>query len=174
MSRSSSKRISGCLFVSCFIALATLVALGATFPWWASRFGWWLSLGAHATVGESSADAIVVLAGNTFKRTKVGIELYNQHVAPRLAITGFHPLETDPDLNDTQKAYNRAVAAGVPANAISLLETDSTIEDAQQVSQYVQSQRLQHLIIVSDWTHARRAVCTIKYALLPSTPQLDF
>ncbi len=174
MSRSPSQRLSSCLLVGCLILLATLVALGATLPWWAGQFGRWLSLGAPPIRGELRADAIIVLGGNTLKRTKVGIELYQHQVAPRFAITGFHPLETDPDLSDAQKAHDRAVAAGVPANAIALLETNSTVEDAQQVSQYVQDHQLQHLIIVSDWSHARRAICTIRYALQPATTQLDF
>ena len=126
---------------------------------WAPRIGSWLT----APGSASSGDALIVLGGNTIKRTELAVDLYAQGVASYLVITGHNPEEPNPYSREAEQAKKLAIEKGIPETAITLLDTASTYEDASAIAAYVQSKGWNHIIIVSDWTHGRRSMCTLKH-----------
>jgi UDP-N-acetylmuramyl pentapeptide phosphotransferase/UDP-N-acetylglucosamine-1-phosphate transferase/uncharacterized SAM-binding protein YcdF (DUF218 family) len=144
------------------------------FPHAAARLGVWLSIETQYLASDGHADAIIILGGNTLERTNTGIELYHQLVAPRLVLTGYDPGEHIPEFDQTLIARNRALAAGVPERDFTLLETTSTLEDAQQIANYIRQNGLNNVVIVSDWSHARRAICTTQMVIGTNPPAMAF
>lgn len=119
-----------------------------------------------------TADVIIVLYGNSLERTGVAVQLYAQGIASRMVLTGYVPSKVDPTLDTTLIARNYAVGKGVPANAFTLLQTTSTREDALQIAAYVRTNALSRIVVVSDWTHSRRAVCAISAEWSANPPQI--
>ena len=112
--------------------------------------------------GPVKADVIVVLGGGSHERPERAAELFKEHAAPRIIISG---------LGDYEINRRRLIAAGVPANAIEL-ETQSrtTMENAQFTIQLLREEKLTRVIIVTSWYHSRRALaCFRHYA-----PELKF
>src|SRR5208282_1875021 len=73
--------------------------------------------------GPVKADAIVVLGGGLGERPERAAELFKEHAAPRIIISG---------LGDYEINRRRLMAAGVPANAIELEpQSRTTRENAQ-------------------------------------------
>ena len=112
--------------------------------------------------GPVKADVIVVLGGGSHERPVRAAELFKEHAAPRIIISGWGDCEINRQL---------LLAAGVPANAIKL-ETQSrtTRENAQFTIQLLREEKLGRVIIVTSWYHSRRALaCFRHYA-----PELKF
>ena len=112
--------------------------------------------------GPVKADVIVILGGGSHERPARAAELFKEHAAPRIIISG----QGDGEIN-----RRLLVAAGVPANAIEL-ETQSrtTMENAQFTIQLLREEKLTRVIIATSWYHSRRAVaCFQHYA-----PELKF
>jgi uncharacterized SAM-binding protein YcdF (DUF218 family) len=112
------------------------------------------------------ADVIHVIAGEDY-RTDYAIQLYKRDLGKTLFFTGgwctFH------QYHHGKHAEERALAQGVPANAIAY-------DDASVISTYMEVQRLQEwigqrpapvhsVIVVSDPFHMRRARWTCKKVL---------
>ncbi len=103
-----------------------------------------------------SADVIVVLGGGVHElRAERAAELFQQHAAPRLIITGAGDDE-----------INRLILRqkGVPANAIKV-ESDSTTtrENAQFTIKMLRAENVHRVILVTSWYHARRALKTFEH-----------
>jgi uncharacterized SAM-binding protein YcdF (DUF218 family) len=112
--------------------------------------------------GPVKADVIVVLGGGSHERPARAAELFKEHAAPRIIISG---------LGDCEINRRLLMAAGVPANAIEL-ETQSrtTMENAQFTIKLFREEKLARVIIVTSWYHSRRALaCFRHYA-----PELKF
>jgi len=112
--------------------------------------------------GPVKADVIVILGGGSHERPGRVAELFKEHAAPRIIISG----RGDGEIN-----RRLLTAAGVPANAIEL-ETQSrtTMENAQLTIQLLREEKLTRVIIVTSWYHSRRALaCFRHYA-----PELKF
>ena len=112
--------------------------------------------------GPVKADVIVVLGGGSHERPVRAAELFKDHAAPRIIISGWGDCEINRQL---------LLAAGVPANAIKL-ETQSrtTRENAQFTVKLLREEKLGRVIIVTSWYHSRRAqACFRHYA-----PELKF
>jgi uncharacterized SAM-binding protein YcdF (DUF218 family) len=112
--------------------------------------------------GPVKADVIVVLGGGSHERPERAAELFKEHAAPRIIISG---------LGDYEINRRLLIAAGVPANAIEL-ETQSrtTRENAQFTVKLLREQKQRGVILVTSWYHSRRAmVCFRHYA-----PEIKF
>jgi uncharacterized SAM-binding protein YcdF (DUF218 family) len=112
--------------------------------------------------GPVKADVIVVLGGGLHERPERAAELFKEHAAPRIIVSG---------LGDCENHRRLLVQAGVPANAIEL-ETQSrtTRENAQFTVKLLHEQKLSRVILVTSWYHSRRALaCFQHYA-----PEIKF
>jgi UDP-N-acetylmuramyl pentapeptide phosphotransferase/UDP-N-acetylglucosamine-1-phosphate transferase/uncharacterized SAM-binding protein YcdF (DUF218 family) len=138
------------------------------------RIGSWLNVSPLHLPSGTTADAIVILSGNTLKRMETAVALYTAGVATRMALTGYEPFVNDSAIDTALLAHDYAVNQGVPTDAFTLLEATSTTDDAQQIAAYIQTNDLDHVVVVSDWPHARRVMCTIRTALGNDSPQLYF
>ncbi len=103
-----------------------------------------------------SADVIVVLGGGVHEqRADRAAELFQQHAAPRILITGAGDDE-----------INRLILLqkGVPATAIEV-EGDSmtTRENAEFSLKRLSAENVHRVILVTSWYHARRALKTFEH-----------
>jgi uncharacterized SAM-binding protein YcdF (DUF218 family) len=135
-----------------FILLLLLVAAALVFP----RFLLCVDS------GPVTADVMVVLGGGSYERPARAAELFRDHAAPRIIVSG---------LGDADISRRLLVAAGVPANAIELeSQSRTTRENAQYTVKLLREQKLKRVIIVTSWYHSRRALaCFRHYA-----PEIQF
>ena len=105
--------------------------------------------------GKVSADVIVVLGGGSHERPLRAAELFKQHAAPRIIISG----EGDDEIN-----RQLLISNGVPARAIEVEgKSRTTRENAEFTIKLLRAEKLQHVIIVTSWYHARRAERTFEH-----------
>lgn len=149
------QRMSGPSFL---VVVLSLFVAGMGLSW----IGHWLAQPPCA----DRADAIVVLSGSR-QRILRGISLYEQGLAPELWHTGnvIYPWRTK---SKAQFAAEFAIERGVPAEAIHLLATTSTWEDGQEIAALAKERHMQSVLVVTDWSHSRRALCVIKQQLADS------
>jgi uncharacterized SAM-binding protein YcdF (DUF218 family) len=105
----------------------------------------------------SKVDAIVAISGGeTDTRTSEAIKLYQEGYAPRIIFSG---AALDPNSpSNAQAMANLALAAGVPAAAVSLDElAHNTRENASGVTQIIKDKHLGSMILVTSPYHQRRA-----------------
>jgi len=119
------------------------------------RIGHWLAQLPHI----ERADAIVVLGGGS-DRTLRGITLYKQGLAPAFWHTG--------NCESPQGNAQIAIQHGVPAEAIRVPVTHSTWEDGQAIAELAKEQKVQSILVVTDWYHSRRALSMIRKQLAGS------
>ncbi|MGA2279597.1 MAG: YdcF family protein [Verrucomicrobiota bacterium] len=105
--------------------------------------------------GPVKADVIVVLGGGSHERPERAAELFKEHAAPRIIISG---------LGDYEINRRLLIAAGVPADAIEL-ETQSrtTRENALFTVKLLREQKPRGVILVTSWYHSRRAVACFRH-----------
>jgi uncharacterized SAM-binding protein YcdF (DUF218 family) len=105
--------------------------------------------------GPVKADVIVVLGGGSHERSERAAELFKEHAAPRIIISG---------LGDYEINRRLLIAAGVPADAIEL-ETQSrtTRENAQFTDKLLREQKQRGVILVTSWYHSRRALACFRH-----------
>jgi uncharacterized SAM-binding protein YcdF (DUF218 family) len=105
--------------------------------------------------GKVPADVIIVLGGGVHERPVRAAELYHQHAAPRIIITG----EGDDETNRLQLIRN-----GVPANVIET-EGDSrtTQENALFTIKRLRAENVHSAILVTSWYHSRRSLKTFEH-----------
>jgi len=135
------------------VGLATLLALAA----------WSLP---HQVLcldsGAAAGDAIVLLGGGSYERPARAAELFKEHAAPRIIITG----AGDDGIN-----RQLLLKAGVPASAIRVeAASRSTKENAQFTIPMLRADHASKVILVTSWYHSRRALkCFRHYA-----PEMQF
>ena len=112
--------------------------------------------------GSVKADVIVILGGGSHERPAHAAELFKEHAASRIIISG---------LGDGEINRRLLLAAGVPAGAIELeTESRTTRENAEFTIKLLREEKLTRVIIVTSWYHSRRALaCFRHYA-----PELKF
>src|SRR5487761_2050991 len=105
--------------------------------------------------GPVTADVIVILGGGSHERPLRAAELFKQHAAPRLIITG----EGDEGIN-----RRLLLAAGVPARAIQVEgKSTTTRENAEFALKLLRADKVRSAILVTSWYHARRAQKTFEH-----------
>jgi uncharacterized SAM-binding protein YcdF (DUF218 family) len=100
--------------------------------------------------GNASADVIIVLGGGSHERPLRAAELFRQHAAPRIIITG----AGDDEINRLLLISN-----GVPASAIEIENKSMTTrENAEFSIKLLRAEKIHSAILVTSWYHSRRAL----------------
>ena len=105
--------------------------------------------------GPVSADVIVVLGGGVHERPLRAAELFRQHAAPRILVSG---------VGDDWSNRDLLLKQGVPREVIEM-EDDSTTtrENALFSIKLLRAQHVHSVILVTTWYHARRALKTFEH-----------
>jgi uncharacterized SAM-binding protein YcdF (DUF218 family) len=103
------------------------------------------------------ADAIIAISGgDTFARTDEAIKLYKNGWAPRIVFAGAAQDKKGPSNALVMK--NHAEKLGIPSEDIIIEESSvNTEENAKNTADYIKSNKLQQIIIVTSAYHQRRA-----------------
>ena len=105
--------------------------------------------------GPVKADAIVLLGGGMGERPARAAELFKEHAAPRIIISG---------LGDCENNRRILLKAGVPAGAIQLeCKSRTTRENAEFTIQLLRAEDARHVILVTSWYHSRRALACFEH-----------
>jgi uncharacterized SAM-binding protein YcdF (DUF218 family) len=105
--------------------------------------------------GPVSGDAIIVLGGGLGERPARAAELFKEHEASRIIVSGFGDCE-----------INRRILlkAGVPADAIQLEgNSRTTRENAELTIRLLRAGNARHVILVTSWYHSRRALACFEH-----------
>ncbi len=149
------------IFLAAAIGISLLAAALLTGGWVAA------SVGRALTPPETVQTAdVIFVAGNNIRRVIRGLELYAQGFSRQIVVTGVYPdhrFESQTALNRLQRVeiYGKAVDYNVPIEAIIFLHTTSTLEDAQVITDYMDGHAAQSALVVTDWYHGRRMMCTL-------------
>jgi uncharacterized SAM-binding protein YcdF (DUF218 family) len=128
-----------------FILMLALVALAWFYP---EKF-------LCVDSGRMSADVIIILGGGSHERPLRAAQLFKQHAAPRIIITG-----------EGDDAINRKLLleAGVPASAIEVeSKSTTTQENAQFTLKLLRAENIHSAILVTSWYHSRRSLKTFEH-----------
>jgi uncharacterized SAM-binding protein YcdF (DUF218 family) len=138
--------------IATFVLLLALVVAAIVFP---QKF-------LCVDSGPVQADAIVVLGGGSAERPERAAELFKEHAAPRLIVSG---------LGDCEINRHLLMEDGVPAKAIEMeSQSRTTRENAQFTVKLLREQKLRRVILITSWYHSRRALaCFQHYA-----PEIEF
>jgi uncharacterized SAM-binding protein YcdF (DUF218 family) len=105
--------------------------------------------------GRVSADVIIILGGGSHERPLRAAELFKQHAAPRIIVTG----EGDDEIN-----RELLIKAGVPASAIQVeSKSTTTHENAEFTLKLLRAENLHSAILVTSWYHSRRSLRTFEH-----------
>jgi uncharacterized SAM-binding protein YcdF (DUF218 family) len=105
--------------------------------------------------GDVSADVLVVLGGGSHERPARAVELFKQHAAPRIILSG-----------EGDNSYNRhlLLTNGVPVDEIQIEDkSETTQENALFTIHLLRSAKVHSAIIVTSWYHSRRALKTFEH-----------
>ncbi len=112
--------------------------------------------------GPVKGDVIVVLGGGSRERPERTAELFKEHVAPRIIVSGYGDCEINRHL---------LVAAGVPAKVIEVEnQSKTTRENARFTIKLLREQKLKRVILVTSWYHSRRALACFRH----DAPEIKF
>ncbi|HUA69374.1 MAG TPA: YdcF family protein, partial [Candidatus Saccharimonadales bacterium] len=105
--------------------------------------------------GPVNGDVMVVLGGGSRDRPERAVELFKEHAAPRVLVSG---------LGDCEINRQLLVAAGVPAHLIEMEnQSRTTKENAIDAIKLLRQQRAHRVIIVTSWYHSRRALACFEH-----------
>jgi uncharacterized SAM-binding protein YcdF (DUF218 family) len=105
--------------------------------------------------GPVKADVIVVLGGGGHERPRRAAELFKEHAAPHVIVSG----RGDDLINREILIKN-----GVPASAIQIEpKSRTTKENAQLTIKMLRQYGWNHAIIVTSWYHSRRALACFRH-----------
>jgi uncharacterized SAM-binding protein YcdF (DUF218 family) len=108
--------------------------------------------------GPVAADVIIVVGGGSHERPLRAAELFRQHAAARVIITG---------AGDDEINRHLLIRSGVPANAIQVENRSATTwENAEFTSPLLRAEKIHSAILVTSWYHARRTAKTFA-AVMP-------
>lgn len=105
--------------------------------------------------GPVKADVIVVLGGGSHDRPEHAAELFEEHAAPRILVSGRGDCEI----------YRRIlIEAGVPSRLIEMEDRSRTTrENAIDAVRMLRQQDARRVIIVTSWYHSRRALACFEH-----------
>jgi uncharacterized SAM-binding protein YcdF (DUF218 family) len=105
--------------------------------------------------GPVTADVIIVIGGGQHERALRAAQLYQQHAAPRIIVTG---------AGDDLINRRLLIANGVPARVIELeRKSTTTRENAVFTGNLLRAENVGSAILVTSWYHARRAEKTFAH-----------
>ncbi len=105
--------------------------------------------------GPAQADVMVVLGGGSAERPERAAELFKEHAAPRIIVSGRGDCEINRQL---------LIADGVPAEVIGLeTESRTTRENAEMTVRLLRKQKPGRVILVTSWYHSRRALASFRH-----------
>jgi uncharacterized SAM-binding protein YcdF (DUF218 family) len=112
--------------------------------------------------GPAKADVILVLGGGSHERPQQAAEIFKEHDAPRVIVSG---------LGDDEIYRRILIESGVPAGAIQVEpKSRTTKENAEFTIKLLREQKLRSAIIVTSWYHSRRALKTFEHY----APEIEF
>ena len=110
----------------------------------------------------AAADVIIVLGGGNHERPVRAAELFKQHAALRIVLTG---------AGDDEINRQLLLKSGVPASAIQVENRSTTTrENAEFTAKLLRAGKYHSAILVTSWYHARRAEKTFAH----SVPEVRF
>ena len=105
--------------------------------------------------GPVAADVIIIIGGGGRERPLRAAQLFQQHAAARIIITG---------AGDDRINRQLLLANGVPARAIEIENKSTTTrENAEFTGQLLRAEKVRSAILVTSWYHARRALKTFEH-----------
>ncbi len=108
-----------------------------------------------ADSGPVTADVMVVLGGGWIERSERAAELFNEHAAPKILITG---------AGDCEKNRKLLIDAGVPESVIQMEPNAiSTRQNAQFSIPLLRGENAKKVILVTTWYHSRRALACFRH-----------
>ena len=112
--------------------------------------------------GPANADAIVVLGGGLGERPERAAELFKDHAAPRIIVSGF---------GDSEINRRILLKAGVPDSAIEIEgKSRTTRENARFTIELLRAEGAHRVILVTSWYHSRRALACFEHF----APEIQF
>jgi len=112
--------------------------------------------------GPVTADVLVLVGGGQHERALQAAQLFQQHAAPRIIITG---------AGDCEINRHQLLASGVPDRAIEIEpKSATTYENAQFTGKLLRAENVHRVILVTSWYHARRVEKTFEHIL----PEVEF
>ncbi len=112
--------------------------------------------------GPATGDVIVVLGGGSRERPERAAELFKEHAAPRIIVSGY---------GDAENNRRLLVAAGVPTKAIELENRSKTTrENAQFTIRLLREEKVKRVILVTSWYHSRRTLACFRH----DAPEIKF
>jgi uncharacterized SAM-binding protein YcdF (DUF218 family) len=143
--------------------------VGAGVAAYASRNALLGTIGGFLVVQDEvrPADAIVVLSGSLPDRILEAVDLYQQHLAPRIILTREQPLPglaalrargaTLPEHHEQNIGI--AEQLGVPPGAIDVMPTatTSTLAEIRALVEYLRQRSVRSVLLVTSKAHTRRA-----------------
>jgi uncharacterized SAM-binding protein YcdF (DUF218 family) len=112
--------------------------------------------------GPKTADVLIVLGGGLHERPLRAAELFKEHAAPRIIITG---------AGDNEINRQLLIRNGVPATAIQVEgKSTTTHENAEFTIKLLRVEKVHSAILVTSWYHSRRALATFQHA----APEMKF
>ncbi len=100
--------------------------------------------------GTVKADVIIILGGGSHERPLRAVELFKEHAASRIIITG----EGDDEIN-----RQLLLQAGIPATAIQVEgKSRTTHENAEFTIKLLRAENIHSAILVTSWYHSRRTL----------------
>jgi len=137
------------IFKAAFVVILLVAALVAIACYYPEKF---LCVDSGKNV---SAEVIVILGGGLHERPERAAELFQQHAAPRILISG----AGDDWINRFILLHD-----GVPGSAIQMESNSTTTkENAEFTIKLLREQKVHSVILVTSWYHARRALKTFEH-----------
>jgi uncharacterized SAM-binding protein YcdF (DUF218 family) len=129
------------------------------------------------------ADAIIVLGSGVWRngtldtesmrRTIAGIEFYKRGLAPILVLSG-PGRSGSPEPAEAQVRAKLAEAMGIPSVSILLEErAHTTFEESVHISAVLHQRAAEHVLLVTDSLHMRRALRVFEHAGLKVQPAVS-
>lgn len=158
--RSTGARLRQAALRAAAVLLVTCAVLLLSSGWWLPFIGHWIDQPARL----ASVDAIVVLGGGNPPRILHALSLYKRGLAKEIWHTG-NVRYPNQALSSAEMGAQIAVQQGVPREAMFLLASTSTWEDGQVIAALAAQRETRSILVVTDWTHSRRALQVIRTRL---------
>lgn len=158
---------------------AALLALAVVMVGWGAFAGRFLDGPFDEPV---QADLIVVLGGDTGKRVRRGLQLYQQGLAPDILVVGLEGWDEPVRSHRLDWSVRELIDAGVPqAHILSENASKSSWDEAVNTAKLMKSRNMKRVLVVSNPPHMRRLAWVwgkvfkdtgMEYRLIPtSMPQ---